>query len=160
MCWQCDNPDKTAADYLEMVEGIIATHGWFVQGVEKDRHRPSFHYTVGLTEIGLPELLVTGMRHPAAAAFLNGVAHHQFHHGGAELLAGERNRWRDDPAMTETVDVAEPTVHLVTACELYGADVRAVQLVYVDDRGRWPWEVGFRGKQSVLGPRMINARAR
>lgn len=52
----------------------------------------------------------------------------------------------------EVVDVAEPTVYLVMATATYGPDVRAVQLVYADDRGRWPWQMGFRGDQPVLGP--------
>jgi len=102
---------------------------------------------------GHPELLVTGMRHRDSVHFLNDVAHHLVHHDAQALVAGDRHAWRGGPAATEVVDVAEPTVHLVMAHALYGPVIRAVQLVYADDRGRWPWEVGFRGNQSVLGPR-------
>lgn len=152
MCWKCDNPDATDADYFMMVADKIATYGWFIQGVEKDRWRPGFAYTVGLTPLGHPELLVTGMKPRAAAGLLNGIAHHQVCHDGSALVPGDRQPLRDGMAI-EIVDVAEPTVHLVMARELYGTDIRAVQLVYADDRGRWPWEVGFRGNQPVLGPR-------
>jgi hypothetical protein len=34
--------------------------------------------------------------------------------------------------------------------------VRGLQMVWADDRDRWPWERGFRGRrggQPVLGPR-------
>ncbi|KAA1421763.1 DUF4262 domain-containing protein [Nocardioides humilatus] len=158
MCWQCDNPDKTRADYLEMLQGVIDTHGWAVQAVEKDRWRPGFHYTVGLTPFCIPELLVTGMRQREAMDLLNGAAHHLIHHAAPPFIHGDRDQW-EHGVSTEAVDVAEPSIHLVMAYELYGPAVRAVQLVYADDHGRWPWEVGFRGRQSVLGPRALSERA-
>ncbi|MGV0838318.1 DUF4262 domain-containing protein [Mycolicibacterium thermoresistibile] len=40
--------------------------------------------------------------------------------------------------------------------DLFGPQVRALQLVWADDRGRWPWERGWmhgRRKQPVLGVR-------
>lgn len=157
MCWKCDHPDATEADYLTMVRGIIDSHGWFVQGVEKDRLRPPFAYTVGLTELGRPELLVTGMALRESARFLNGMGRLLVDQDAWEFVAGDRHRWPDGTAV-EVVDVAEPTVHLVTACQVYGQSVRAVQLVHADDRGRWPWEIGFRGNQPVLGPRARERR--
>jgi hypothetical protein len=54
------------------------------------------------------------------------------------------------------VALPHPEAHLLTAVELYGHEVRALQLVRADDRGRWPWERGHRGGrggQPVLGPR-------
>jgi hypothetical protein len=75
MCWQCDNPDKTVEDYLELIRGVIASHGWFIQYDEKDRWRPGFAYTVGLTPIGHSELLVTGLTPEMAGHFLNSIAH-------------------------------------------------------------------------------------
>jgi hypothetical protein len=47
-------------------------------------------------------------------------------------------------------------VHLLRGVDLYGPVVRGMQVVWADDRGRWPWDVGFRssrGGQPVLGPR-------
>jgi hypothetical protein len=152
MCRQCDNPDATDEHYLRMIEDKIATYGWCIQGVEKDRWRPGFAYTVGLTPLGHHELLVTGMKHRDAASLLNDLAHHLVCHDGSPFVAGDRQQLKDGMSI-EFVDVAEPTVHLVTALSLYGPGIRAVQLVYADDHGRWPWEVGFRGNQPVLGPR-------
>jgi hypothetical protein len=152
MCWKCDHPDATDEDYFELIRGVIDSRGWFVQGVEKDRWRPGFAYTVGLTELGHPELLVTGMKFPDATHLLGAVAHPLACHHAPEPVAGHHHVVPDGP-MLEFVDVAEPTVHLVMADGMYGPGVRAVQLVYVDDRGHWPWQPGFRGHQSVLGPR-------
>ncbi|WP_332642104.1 DUF4262 domain-containing protein [Aeromicrobium sp.] len=152
MCWKCDNPNATDTDYLRLIQEKISTYGWFIQFVEKDRRRPPFAYTVGLTPIGHPELLITGLAPKKSGPMLNSIAHGLMSHDDAPYVAGDRHVWPDGLTI-EVVDVAEPTVHLVMANATYGPDLHAVQLVYADDRGRWPWQVGFRGVQPVLGPR-------
>ncbi len=62
--------------------------------------------------------------------------------------------------LIEIVRVAEPTAHLLTATELYGPQLRALQVVHADDAGQWPWDRayrGVRGGQPVLGPRARRA---
>ena len=80
---------------------------------------------------GLPELVVTGVRLLEARDLLNVWAYEAVHRGK-----------RLSPA---------------TAVALFrGATLRALQLVWPDDRGHWPWDVGFRsrrGGQPVLGAR-------
>jgi hypothetical protein len=49
-------------------------------------------------------------------------------------------------------------VHLVTAVEFFGPRIRALQLVYADNRGHWPWDTGFRGGRG--GQPVLGARAR
>jgi hypothetical protein len=74
---------------------------------------------------------------------------------------GERIPLRGGPVI-EIVEVAEPAAHLVIAIEFYGPGIRALQLVHADDRGHWPWEVGYRGVrggQPVLGVRAPPASA-
>jgi hypothetical protein len=152
MCWKCDNPTTTRADYLHLIQEKIDEHGYFIQSVGKDRWRPPFSYTVGLTPHGHPEFLISGMSQCNASSLLNHVAHRLLFHDAAPYRAGDLHLWDGWP-LIEVVDVVEPTIHLVFAEELYGDSVRAVQLVYVDDRGQSPWGKGFRGRQAVLGPR-------
>lgn len=156
MCWKCDNPHATTDDYLELIRGVIDRSGWFVQAVGAGRRQPPFAYTVGLTGLGRPELVVTGLKHIQAHELLDGLAHHWVHHTGDVVRPGDHVPLRDHPDI-EVVAVAEPSVHLVFASALFGPAVSAHQLVWADDRGRWPWEVGFRGNQSVLGPRATGA---
>jgi hypothetical protein len=153
MCWRCDNPDASEEDYLKLVRREIDSHGWFIQHVEKDRLHPPFSYTVGLTEIGSPELLVTGWKLQKAGEFLNGRARGLMFHEDPTYVAGDVHAWPD--LVVEVVDVAEPDVHLVMAWALYGPLLKAVQLVHADDCGHWPWYPGFRGSQPVLGPRVL-----
>lgn len=157
MCWQCEHPGSTREDYLDYVNGVIAEHGWAVQGVQRDRIHPPWAYTVGLTALGEPELVVTGMPLRRASGLIHDVAAHVLH--ATAPRPGEQIPLRDGP-LIEIVKVSVPSAHLVTAVEIYGPRLRALQVVHADDRGHWPWDVGYRGVrggQPVLGPR---ARAR
>jgi len=150
MCWECDHPGSTRLDYLNHIREMADRTGWAVQGVERGRHRPPWAYTVGLTRHGKPELLLTGMDLEPSAEVLNAFARHATHE--ATPSPGDHFPSDGDPVF-EFVEVAEPTAHLDVAVEFYGPKIRALQLVYVDDRGHWPWDVGYRGVQPVLGIR-------
>jgi hypothetical protein len=153
MCWMCNHPQATRADYLNYLRDTIAQYGWAVQGIERDHLHPPWAYTVGLTEYGLPELVTTGLSIARACELLNDVGAHVVHAGPP--LAGEQIELIGGPTI-EIVTVAEPTAHLLNALEIYGAGIRALQIVHADDRGHWPWEVGYRsarGGQPVLGER-------
>ncbi|HXT91005.1 MAG TPA: DUF4262 domain-containing protein [Trebonia sp.] len=153
MCWQCDHPGATWQDYLDHLRELLEEHCWIVQGVQRERRRPPYAYTVGLAAHGRPELVVTGMPYDRAVDLLNGVAGHVLH--GDPPGPGEVLPLRGGPVV-EIVRVTEPSVHLAVAAALNGPQFVALQLVYADDRGRWPWESGFRGGrggQPVLGAR-------
>jgi hypothetical protein len=153
MCWVCDNPHASHADYLMYLRSIMNECGWAVQGVESDGVHPPWAYTVGLSEWGEPELVVTGMPLTKAAGLLNEVAEHAVH--AAAPAHGEQMLWGTGP-LIEIVEVAVPEAHLNAAVDFYGPRVRARQIVHADDRGHWPWDRwyrGVRGGQPVLGPR-------
>jgi uncharacterized protein DUF4262 len=151
MCWQCDHPEATTADYLFELRKAITKHTWVVQYVEDER-RP-FAYTIGLHELGFAEYLVTGVSPERAMQLLNSVAHYTIREiapkpGDTMNIAGEVD--------LEFVGVAQPDAHLAHAVNLYGPDVRALQLVWRDDGGHSPWCPDFddgRGTQPVLGER-------
>jgi hypothetical protein len=153
MCVFCDDPTLTYPEYLARMARLADEHGWAVQGVARDRHRPPRAYTVGLTRHGRPELLVTGLPLRPAAELFNGMAARLLH--GTTPAPGERVQPADGP-LVEFVAVEHPDVHLLTALALYGSQVRGLQVVWADTRGGWPWERGFRGRrggQPLLGPR-------
>ena len=151
MCWQCDHPEATHADYLRKLRKTILKNRWAVQYVEDER-RP-FAYTIGLHRRGFTEFLVTGVSPEQACKLLNSVADYtirevQPNPGDTMNIAGEVD--------LEFVEVAQPDAHLVQAVNLYGHGVRALQLAWRDDRGHSPWCPDFdegRGSQPVLGKR-------
>lgn len=159
MCWMCDHPGATRQDYLSHLTSIISRVGWAVQTVEGDQVRAPYAYTVGLTAYGKPELVVTGMAAYRAAKTLNDFAIHMLH--GTVPEPGEQLPLIGGP-LTEIVEVERPSVHLGVAVEFYGRRIRALQIVHADDRGRWPWERGYRGGrggQPVLGNRADERKA-
>jgi len=151
MCWQCDHPNATADDYLDELRMTMLEHGWAVQYVESDR--TPFGYTVGLHDCGLPELLITGVSAGRAERLLNTVAKDMM--GGTVLSPGRKIAVRSGP-LVEIVEVANPDAHMEWAVAFGCPEVRALQLVWADGRGRWPWAAAFgdgRARQPVLGTR-------
>lgn len=158
MCWTCDHPEASEQDYLDYMQARIDEFGWAVQHVEQDLIHPPFSYTIGLTVHGLPELVVTGMPADQAAHVLNILARDQAGHGGP-YRPGSTHRI-NVPGLRvrgEMVAVTAPWAHLFTAVEFYGEGIGALQFVYTDRDGRWPWQPSYRGAhpggQPVLGVR-------
>ena len=151
MCWMCDHPRATRSEYLNHMLDLVAQYGWAVQAVSRDGLHPPWAYTVGLTAAGLPELVVSGMPVRRAQDLLNDVASHVVHSGVA-LMPGQQVPLVGGPTI-EIVELSESTARLVTAVDIYGLGIRALQLVHADDRGNWPWQAGYRGRQLVLGKR-------
>ncbi len=153
MCWLCDHPDNTVADYLDEVRAKILRRGWAVQYVESPPRMP-FAYTVGLSDYDVPpELLMTNVSPQRAARLLSRSA--ELVVRGAELTAGQQFTLCGGP-MLEVVEVEHPDAHMGFATALYGREIRALQLVWSDGRGRWPWAADFcdrESRQPVLGVR-------
>lgn len=150
MCWMCDHPGSTVADYLDVVRAKIDKRGWAVQYVEDPRM--PFAYTAGMTAYGLPELLMTNVSPARAARVLNGSAQWQL--DGQMFSPGQQIRLPGGP-LVEVVDVDHPEVHLPVAVAIHGP-IRAYQLVWADGWGRWPWAADFcdqESRQPVVGMR-------
>lgn len=152
MCWMCDHPDATAREWLEAIDETVQKHGWAVQFVEQDR--TPYAYTVGLQARGLPELLVTGLSPKPATHMLNSVARYLV--AGGKPVPGELISIGRGP-LVEVVQVQHPDAHMNVALAFYGTDLRALQLVWPDDRGHRPWDAEFSNgnvRQPVLGVRV------
>ena len=160
MCWMCDHPTATREDYLGQIARLIKENGWAVQGVERDRLRPPYAYTIGLTGYLKPELVVTGLPALRSAELLNNVAAHMLH-ADEPPEPGEQIQLIEGP-LIEIVEVEVPPAHLLLVGEFYDGPYRALQVVHADDRGHWPWDTGYRGirgGQPVLGPRATRPKA-
>jgi hypothetical protein len=157
MCWVCDHPKATKEARLAYVRGVLEDHPWVIIGVEQDGYRPPYSYTVGLSTFGRPELLITGLLRERAAKILTAVTERII---DAETpVPGTRFRL-PGRRPGEIVRVAEPGIHLEVAAEIFGDQLTALQLVYTDVRGYWPWDKSFRNGragQPVLGPRTSSA---
>jgi hypothetical protein len=138
---------------LADLKALIEQYGWAVHQVLADPTSGAapFSYTVGLSALGHPEVVVTGMPFEPAKAFLNMVG--EGVRAGTSYEAGTR-----DASLTDHGDVAfipaVDTSGLYAVEQVYG-EIRAVQLVWPDSAGAYPWEPGFRNSpevQPLLGP--------
>lgn len=147
----------------------IARHEWLVHQVpgREDGTSPAFQYTAGLTERGLPEIVVYGLRVKTGSLVLDDLAW--------RLLNGDE--YPDGAPIPDLVhgdpraqlwDVTWLQDHLDAVHRLYGPAARVRQLVVADEAGRLPWEDGYAAGhlQPVLfpppnghGPRRTEVRA-
>jgi hypothetical protein len=165
----------TRARRLDDIRRRIDEHGWAVEAIGDQcsvpgccssylrpaRELADFGYTVGLSRYrGHPELIITGIPQMETVYPLNLM--------GQRVRAGERFAAGDlvdglfacgCGVALVLVDSRESVRHLVAANQLYrnpGAPpVRALQLVWPDPGGRFPWEPGYslpESVQPVLGP--------
>lgn len=115
-------------------------------------------YTIGMHDRGSPEFLVTGLS-PARALWLLNTFAKRIVRTQRVPVPGERISL---PAGTrvEVVEVPHPDAHMGIAVDIHRRPFRAMQLVWADDRGRWPWSADFddgRGSQPVVGARAQKA---
>jgi hypothetical protein len=138
---------------------IIAEHGVMIQGSGGGDGSLPFAYTVGLTAVGHPELMLTGsLGFQTAAVILNGLASRVLR-GGARFTAGDvppEVLVGFDVMMAGPVPAARlPDYPPALAKRLYGAGrVRVLQVVYQDGGHRWPWDDGYNlaTRQPIVAP--------
>jgi hypothetical protein len=148
MCWKCDHPEATMQEWMDLIYEEVQSKGWVVQFIQD---RVPFAYTIGLHQRGLPELLVTGTSPDRANLVLNTVAHYLVE--GGRPVPGERIAIGDELPL-DIVQVEHPIAHLKFAVSIYGPELRALQLVWPDERGHLPWcaEFGYgQIRQPVFG---------
>lgn len=130
-------------DYDQKVQSAIDAHGWAVQGVfpSTDDDGAPFAYTVGMTARSLPELLIYGLPSQVATLVLNAAGARMGEDGppqDGQRLSGLIANY--DLAVVNAVHTRD----LAMARRFYGNDqVRAVQLVWPDQEGRYPWDGGY-----------------
>ena len=105
---------------------------------------PAFGYTAGLFGIGHPELAITGVSMNTAGQVLNEVAAAVL--DGAHLLPGMTLEAASMPRRISVQRVPNPAEIAFTANRHYHrpdhASVPLLQLVYADEKGRFPWDDG------------------
>lgn len=130
-----------AEDLVSTAYEQITAGRWSVTGVFGDDTSSPVAYTTGLTEHRRPELLITGLEPDLACRILNRAA---------ELALADR-RFLDAKFLDGVVRPphrlaalpAVDTSELHVTRLLYGPDFLALQLIWPDEEGRFPWEPGY-----------------
>lgn len=132
-----------AVSYLSWMQQLMADHGWAVQYVGPGDGEPQYCYTVGFYQHGLPELVVFGPTARGGQEMLNRL--------GDRVKAGQRYADGDvvrDLTTKELrlMEVLDSREHLTVAHLLSRSErpLPALQVIYADRDGRWPWQPGSR----------------
>lgn len=131
---------RVLADLLDLIE----EHGWAVRNVmagPDEGDDVEFSYTIGLTALGHPEVIILGMPAEHASTFLNMIGDEVRRGGRLDhgTVTGEFTS-HDTPVVFLR---AEDTERLTAVAEVYGR-VDALQMVWPDSTGRLPWQNGYR----------------
>lgn len=137
----------------------VEENGLHVVHVEEADEQPGHSYSVGLWEsFGQPEVLVVGLDPAVAADLLEAIA--DANDGGETFAPGTRHAGLLQGYQVRFLPLPPAAVaeHLGVAVWAHdGAPFQAVQLVYPDKQGRWPWDPAareaFRDNQPVYGAR-------
>lgn len=135
MCDVCAG--KSMRQMVKEIKLDVARCGWCTMLIGGDVDTPAFAYTIGLTERRHPELLVTGRMGEESADMLRLLAHFVLDHGD-RLVPGEVVELRERKVYLAPLD--EPREVLLMAARVYSWRVTALQAVWADDSGRFPWE--------------------
>lgn len=137
-------------DLLSELVTMIDEHGWAVRNVVSAEPSECFLYTVGLTRYDHPEAVMTGLPPDAAKAFLN-IVGQMAKEGHRFEVGSETSELSYGPAFP--IIRAEDVSGLTAVQQIYG-EVRAIQIIWRDSQGNFPWSSAFgnpAGTQPLLG---------
>lgn len=129
--------------YLAQCATIIAEHGCMIQGVFGGREGPEdflpFAYTVGLTELDAPEIVMVGLSIDMMTELLNLLAERA--RMGVSVEAGTEH---DILANNLAIRLVETdTEGFGTAIAFYHPRLRTVWAQWPDPQGRFPGDEGY-----------------
>lgn len=140
----------------EKLVGDVEKYGCHVIQVREEGGAPGWSYTVGLGDVlGLPELIVIGLKAEVAHCLLNECAGRL--QAGTRLVEGGRVQGLLANVECEFRSVEKRWLRRTMGYAVWfygGDDFEALQCVYPDLANRFPWEEGFdnnwRSRQPLL----------
>lgn len=161
-CNYHDSPDPQLAIYADLL-GQVAEYGMAVIGVFPDpvEGAMGFAYTMGMYDVGLPEVIVFGLPPDVSQPVLNDLCLPLVRAGGGVLEPGER----DDvfgggvKAMLIEADEEDAAKYVTFSATVHDrASVPVMQLCWPDANGLWPWQHGCQTPYPLLGEPVLGAQ--
>lgn len=165
--WEKESDEEDAHEHGEQCQkngdatalADIETYGLHIINVSEEGDLPPFSYSIGIERsLGLPELIVIGLRANVAQAAIN-ACYDQLR-SGAQIGPGSRVAELLGGGFECVIGEVAPSCYrdyMGWALWLYeGANFRAYQIIFPDTAGAFPWEPEasewFKGWQPLLGP--------
>lgn len=134
---------KSPDPYLQHFADLIQKHGHAIQYVAPTKNdppgTPSFGYTVGLTNDDLPEILVYGIPPEIAQPLLNHLARDARERGGLPLNQDLDDYLQGFPVRLQPIPARNIQAEHFGVGLAFFPHLNAVQLVWPDQDGVWPW---------------------
>lgn len=127
------------------IEANIEKHGLTVIGVFADPvgMKPTFSYSIGLTDRGWPEMIMVGLHAPYAKGFINALARRP----EPPKIGEQIDDLADLPIRIGAVSEEAIKAYMVQSTARQertdGPRPTAVQVIYPDKDGRFPGEPGY-----------------
>lgn len=142
MCIKCEA--GVDEEYLVAVREMVAGSGWVIADLAgevcDDGVFPAIAYTIGLTGLGHPEIVITGRMPDQAVEVLNLLASRVW--DGLAIGAGDR--WTAGGLDLEVIGVPGRPDWLRWAALIHpDRPVRGIQAVWADGEGLFPWQQEF-----------------
>ena len=139
----------------EMIFRCVEEHGWSVTGVIADEHQPGWAYSVGVWHTArLPELCVFGLPFEVMGHAINEVASRARDGTRFDAHSPIEGVLEPGPLVLRPVHPSWAGTSLfAVANRFYRRPLEFQQLVWPDERGRFPWEAGRSrsiGRQPML----------
>jgi len=137
---------KALQDILDKIDSAIEEQGWAYVMTSQSPGSVPFLYTIGLTEMDLPELVIFGLDQPTARAIAERAMEklkqlkrsgHPIQDGliGDQVIAGS-------PVVFREIPWGKAASYVRVAKARYQRKLEVMQIVLPDANGRFPWEPG------------------
>lgn len=146
------SPQEIAEAIRANIVENVARYGMSVIGVMSDGVKPSFSYTIGMTNIDEPELIVFGIPAGYASAFFNEY-YAQLKSGARKSEVGVLTEFFNLPVYLVDAGYKATIEYTLQAEAYFGKPLKYRQVVLSDRNGKLPWEEGFESHfvQPLLG---------
>lgn len=128
------------AAFEAKIEANIARTGLSIimTGMEVPEGMITLVYSVGLVDSGFPEIVVFGLPHEVAWTYIEGA--HMLLKNGTLKTDEPIDGFGDLPVVFKRVLPEKAPDHLRIACSRAGKAVPALQIVWADPAGNFPWQ--------------------
>lgn len=140
--------------FLADIEARIQVHGFVViaTATETAKGDLSMAYTIGLSDEGLPELILFGIPQRSAHVLLNEAAN--MLRQGKLPVDVPLTELASMPTYMREVTPEAAAPYIIQANERAGRTLPALQLVWPDPAGRFPWDPDMDAKFADIQPRL------
>jgi len=149
---ECVVCNEGMASYMANIEKDIKEYGWayVVTGIDTEAGLVRMGYTVGLSDIDLPEVIVFGLPPDVTVSYLNEAAKRLKNR--SLVINQPLSDFGELPVCFKNIPADVGDGFLNIANERAEKKLASIQLIWSDPKGLFPWDAGFDANMRALQP--------